>query len=139
VGAFVGEELLASGETTTKRGASILAAKNAWETVSGKEPSSGKPQDAVLAESPAGEESEVQESPVEPEKMDAPSGDSHLLNHNDFVSGEVETFSLEEETKKRPEEPSSVSVHPDRASRVDQDGADEPRGPLPEDRGIALS
>jgi ribonuclease-3 len=139
VGAFVGEELLASGETTTKRGASILAAKNAWETVSGKEPSSGKPQDAVLAESPAGEESEVQESPVEPEKMDAPSGDSHLLNHNDFVSGEGETFSLEEETKKRPEEPSSVSVHPDRDSRVDQDGADEPRGPLPEDRGIALS
>ncbi len=139
VGAFVGEELLASGETTTKRGASILAAKNAWETVSGKEPSSGKPQDAVLAESPAGEESEVQESPVEPEKMDAPSGDSHLLNHNDFVSGEGETFSLEEETKKRPEEPSSVSVHPDQDSRVDQDGADEPRGPLPEDRGIALS
>lgn len=73
VGAFVKEEMLASGETTTKRGASILAAKNAWEAISGRDDSSGKSADAVKLDNPmeVGQEI-IPESPVQKEASHDP-------------------------------------------------------------------
>jgi len=68
VGAFVKEELLASGETTTKRGASILAAKNAWEAVSGRDGESKKPDEPLQEETLINEthaDGEVIPEPVE--------------------------------------------------------------------------
>jgi ribonuclease-3 len=59
VGAFVKEEVLATGETTTKRGASILAAKNAWETISSKDDVSVKDADAGALAHPVESAQEV--------------------------------------------------------------------------------
>lgn len=59
VGAFVKDELIATGETTTKRGASILAARHAWETVNASEGQQATDQAKVLEETPAGEPDEV--------------------------------------------------------------------------------
>ncbi len=63
VGAFVKEELLASGETTTKRGASILAAKNAWEVVSGRDGETKKT-DEPLQEEPGIHKSHMAEEVI---------------------------------------------------------------------------
>ena len=131
VGAFVKEELLAFGETTTKRGASIMAAKNAWETVSASDGNPGKPAGEVQEIFPPEEESSgeiVQGSDSEPEAaqkrpVETPSPE---VSGQDLEAGEIPASSSSDSSEQMMQV-SGVVPNPEPMPSEEQSSKDEPR------------